>query len=37
MSDDLIKKLAKLHDEHPDLPVVTMVQRKISATRRERY
>ena len=29
MSDDLIKKLTKLHEEHPDLPVVTMVDTEV--------
>lgn len=29
MSDDLIKKLTKLHEEHPELPVVTMVDTEV--------
>jgi hypothetical protein len=29
MSDDLIKKLAKLHEEHPELPVITMVDTEV--------
>ena len=29
MSEDLIKKLAKLHEEHSDLPVVTMVDTEV--------
>ena len=29
MSDDLIKKLIKLHEERPELPVITMVDTEV--------